>query len=69
MATRLYSALVDGGGVNDSRTEITEAVGSAVVTTPIELTVDLASVSDKQTVLRALQKLTDYIVMGAWPPV
>ena len=69
MATRLYSALIDGGDVNDSRTEITEAVGSAVVTTPVELTVDLASVTDKQTVLRCLQKLTDYIVTSAWPPV
>lgn len=69
MATRLYSALIDGGASNDSRTEITEAVGSAIVTTPIELTVDLASVTDKNTVLRALQKFQDYILMGSWPPV
>lgn len=69
MATRLYSALIDGGAHNDSRTEITEAVGSAVVTTPIELTVDLASVADKMTVIRALQKFQDYILEGSWPPV
>lgn len=69
MATRLYSALIDGGDVNDSRTEVTEAVGSAVATTPVELTVDLASVADKQTVLRCLQKFQDYILMGSWPPV
>jgi hypothetical protein len=65
MATRLYSATVSGA----LDVDITEAVGSAIVTTPIELTVDLASVPDKQTVLRALEKLTTYITEGMWPPV
>lgn len=65
MATRLYSATVSGA----LDVDITEAVGSAVVTTPIELTVDLASVPDKATVLRALEKLKAYITDGMWPPV
>lgn len=69
MATRLYSATITKQLENDSVTNITEAVGSAVVTTPVELTVDLASVADRQTVLTALEKITEYIIEGSWPPV
>ena len=71
MATRLYSIS------NDFREEadnigaaVTEAVGSATITTPIELTVDLAVITnDRQRVLTALDKLKDYILEGSWPPV
>lgn len=70
MATRLYSISNDfryeqdnGGAV------VTEAVGSATVTTPIELTVDLAVITSKQQVITALEKMLGYLLEGTWPPV
>jgi hypothetical protein len=68
MATTLYSVSVDGGF---DRAAITKAVGSAVVTAPIELTVDQdsAAVVTKESVLRALEKLTNFILTDGWPPV
>jgi hypothetical protein len=54
---------------------VTEAVGAAVVTKNIELTVDLANVksggtqpASKQDVLLALAELQNYIVTNIWPP-
>lgn len=71
MATRLYSASNDfreeGDNIGPS---VTEAIGSATVTSPIELTVDLAVIgNDRQRVLSALDRLADYIIEGNWPPV
>lgn len=73
MATRLYSIPV-GGRVED----VVEAAGSAVVTDPIELTVDLATsvVTEgastrsvkKSEVLIALEVLAQYIVRSNWTP-
>lgn len=70
MATRLYSI------ANDFREEadniglvVTEAIGSATVTTAIEFTVDLAVITDKQRVISALDRLMDYTLEGNWPPV
>lgn len=69
MATRLYSVSNDFRAEGDSAVTVTEAVGSAIVTTAIELTVDLATITDKQRVITALQKLQDYLIQGSWPPV
>lgn len=70
MATRLYSIS------NDFRYEadniglvVTEAIGSPTVTTPIELTVDLAVITSKEQVLSALEKMRGYLLEGSWPPV
>lgn len=69
MATRLYSVSNDKRAEGDAAVVVTEAVGSAIVTTPIELTVDLATITDKQSVITALSKLQDYLLQGSWPPV
>ena len=76
MATRLYSV-----NPEDSEFQITEAVGSAIVTKNIELTVNLSAtlITDsnsptgtraitKNEVLLALQKMENYIEKGSWPP-
>ena len=67
MATRRYS--INKG---DNEYQITEAVGAAVATKEIELTVDLATVTDvlggKEAVLLALEDFTNYITRGNWPP-
>lgn len=73
MATRLYS--VNPGDANN---QVTEAVGSAVVTKNIEVTVELATtaVNDgagtralaKSEVLDALTKIQEHITKGNWPP-
>lgn len=69
MATRLYSITNDFREEGDATVIVTEAVGSATVTTAIELTVDLAVIADRQRVLSALDRLADYIIEGTWPPV
>lgn len=64
MATRRYSVAVEG---NDH--QVTDAVGAAVVTSPVELTVDtdaliasgLSSTQVRMQVLLALEKLHAYI--------
>lgn len=67
MATRRYSI-----SIGDNEYSITEAVGAATATKEIELTVDLAVVTDvvggKQAVVLALEKLLDYLLRGNWPP-
>lgn len=76
MATRLYS--IDP---ENSEFQVTEAVGSAIVTKNVELTVNLAStlITDsnsptgtraitKNEVILSLEKLKDYILKGNWPP-
>lgn len=71
MATRLYSVSNDFRAEGDNiGLVVTEAVGSATVTTPIELTVDLSVIGlDRQRVLSALDRLADYLLEGSWPPV
>jgi hypothetical protein len=73
MATRLYSIKPEQASF-----QIVEAVGSAVVTSAIELTVDFGALagytpamSDSQAkmmVCDALEKLRDYVATHSWPP-
>lgn len=70
MATRLYSISNDFREEGDNiGNVVTEAIGSATVTTPIEITVDLAVIADRQRLLSALDRFADYILEGSWPPV
>lgn len=70
MATRRYSINPDAGA-----NTITEAVGAATATKPIELTFDLANVTQGNTkpitrgqLLRALNEFRDYILRDTFPP-
>lgn len=64
MTTRLYSTAL---GTN--YTAITEANGIATVTADIELTVDLAVATDRDSVLEALERFKLYILGTNFPPV
>lgn len=74
MATRRYSIPPAG-----TLEQVVEAVGAAVVTSPVEITVDCAAtvVNDNGTtrkisrseVLQAIEAATEYIVRSNWPPV
>lgn len=73
MATRRY--MINVGEQAEGSASITEAVGAAVATKNIELTVDLANVksggtqpASKNDVLLALDQLRDYITTNIWPP-
>jgi len=68
MATRRY-------GINAGETfvHVTEAVGAAVSSDSVELTVDLAgagltTAAGKAKVLEALEYIKAHIVKGNWPP-
>lgn len=63
MATHRY-----GISRGESRQQITEAVGAAVSSDSVELTVDLASSLTKEDVLLALNKIEQHIINGNWPP-
>ena len=63
MATKRYS--ISRGG---TRHDIVEATGLATVTGEIELTVDLATVSDKYHVIRSLEEIIKHIRRDNWPP-
>ena len=66
MATRRYG--LSRGEVSN---QVTEAVGAAVATDEIELTVDLANLSaanGKEKVLLALDMFKGHIIKGNWPP-
>ena len=70
MATRRYSITP-----NNPPYGVVEATGSATVSGPVEVTVDLAAVMQGNTVamarivvLEQLQKITEYIERGNWPP-
>lgn len=70
MATRLYSITP-----NNPPYAVVEAVGSATVSGPVELTVDLAAVMQGNTVamarlvvLEQIQKIQEHIERGNWPP-
>jgi hypothetical protein len=73
MATRRYSI-----GPNSTVESLVEAAGAAVVTAPIELTVDLGNVKatgnpsqivTRDEVLQALKRIEDHIGKNIWPPV
>jgi hypothetical protein len=63
MATRRWSI---ARGKN--RKDITEAVGAAVVTAPLEVTYDLAGGWNRNEVVRGLQEIIAYIVNDDFPP-
>lgn len=68
MATRRY-----GLSVGETEFQVTEAVGAAVATDSIELTVDLAGTGlttheGKMHVLGALDMFRAHIIKGNWPP-
>ena len=68
MATRRYSI-----APGDAPFNVVEAVGLSTATKAIELTVDLAVLTDasdkgRTAVLVALKQLKQYILQGKWPP-
>lgn len=73
MATRRY-----GISIGEGEFSITEAVGAAVSSDKVELTVELASTAvnwrgstravEKQEVLDAIDKIKNHILKGNWPP-
>lgn len=63
MATRRYS--IDRG---EHDKDVTEAVGAAIATKKIELTVDLASSLTRSDVLVAIKQFERWIIKGSWPP-
>jgi len=64
MATRRY-----GLSVGERYNQVTEAVGSATIGDDIELTVDLATVAEREQLLTALERIRMWIIKGNWPPV
>ena len=70
MATRRYSI---APGQNEY--QVVEAVGAAVVTAPIEITIDLANIAglgnkppSRQDVFMAIESLLNYTLRSIWPP-
>lgn len=70
MATRRYSTAPGQAGY-----QVTEAVGAAVVSGPIELTVDLANIAglgnkppSRQDVRNAIENFQNWILRSVWPP-
>lgn len=63
MATRRYNIDLD-----ESHKDVAEAVGSAVASGAVQVTVDLAVVNDRNEVRKALKEVEKYIVEGSWPP-
>lgn len=63
MATRRY-----GISRGETAGQITEAVGAAVSSDNIELTIDLAANLTREDVLLALEKFEAHIFKGNWPP-
>lgn len=64
MATRRYE-------INEGEkfSEVTEAVGAAVATKTVELTIDLADGMDQDSVLIAIDNLKQFIIQESnWPP-
>lgn len=68
MATRRY-----GLSAGETEFQVTEAVGAAVATDSIEVTVDLAGTAlggagGREKVILALEQIKNYIMKGNWPP-
>jgi hypothetical protein len=65
MATRQYN--VAKTGLTRSNT-VTEAVGSAISSGVLQVTVDLAVTATKREVLENLDRISRHIRRGNWPP-
>ena len=73
MATRRYSI-----GPGESKTVVTESVGAATNSKPVEVTIDLgatiiggngvARLATQAEVIQALEGIKDYIISKNWPP-
>lgn len=68
MATRRY-----GISPGENEEQVTEAVGAAVATDVVELTVDLAgptmaTAAGRERVITALRYIEHWIRKGNWPP-
>jgi hypothetical protein len=63
MATRRW-----GVSRGESPEQVTEAVGSAVASDSVELTVDLAVSLTREDVLLAIKKIERQVASGKWPP-
>lgn len=64
MATRQYNV-----ARGDTRsTPVTEAVGSAISSGAVQVTVDLTKNQTKREVLRSLDEVSRHIRKGDWPP-
>lgn len=63
MATRRY--MVNEG---DQQHQVTEAVGAAIVTKSVELTIDLAAGLTKTQAINAIEEIKNYISKKPWPP-
>jgi len=64
MATRQYNV-----AKGDYRsTVVTEAVGSAISSGLVQVTVDLAVTATKREVLEAIDQVERHIRKGNWPP-
>lgn len=64
MATRRYN-IPKGKQAN---VDVTEAVGSAITSGLLQVTVDLAVTANKKEVLNGLETVARYIRKGPWPP-
>ena len=63
MATRLYSV-----GKNKNEKGVVQAAGIAVVTSEIEVTIDLAVVTTKGDAMRGLMDIYRFLKANNWPP-
>jgi hypothetical protein len=64
MATHKYN--VAKSGTRDK--DVTAAVGAAITSGVVEITVDLAVTATKREVLRSIDTVARYIRKNAWPP-
>lgn len=64
MATRKYNIPV--GATRDA--DVTEAVGAAITSGVVQVTVDLAVTATKREVLHAIDTVSRYIRRHDWPP-
>ena len=65
MATRRYS-ISRGAGL--TRSAVTEAVGAATATAPMEFTFDLTAGLTREDVLKGLELIGQYILEDQFPP-
>ena len=56
-------------GVNKGDSEYAATVASSTQTKDVEIQVNSTNVTDKQSVLNALEKLINVIVKSSYPPV
>jgi multidrug resistance efflux pump len=63
MATRKYNLTREGEKQN-----VTEAVGSAISSGVVQITVDLAVATSRGEVLDQIDQIRQHILEGIWPP-